>query len=289
LFCFFHGERRATSSKFIIMRLNAIAVALLVSLVGASSLERRNLVPRLRLVPGHAGNVEGEADATSLAKLPASEIPGKVDQATTAAHTQALLLTGYGPKNIMAGLYVPEKHKIYFGAIPRASLNKDMKANPGAYSLSADDVKPMPHAEQHAYSKAKADGAEPGAGSYMSARGNYGDGRECVECCQGKCEPWLTSKNIGGNGRMTNRSGAPSPQPPSPPHQKRRAVAVPEDSILARHVDSLVARAETLLNEREEELTKRSARLDSWESDLVRRGESLMMGSTPSEDEMMAY
>jgi len=214
------------------MYFNTIAITLLVSLANA------NLVPQLRVVPGYNGNVEGWASATSLAGVPSAQIPAAVDAATLQAYNEATTqLLGGDRTNIMAGLYVPAKQKIYFATTPRGQLCNAIKANPAHYHLTAAEAHPMAHSEQYAYSLALADGASPGLGSYISAHGairsKFGSGTfPCNECCPAKCEPWADALKIGNNGVMYTplvRSNAPSPEARG--HKRRRVVDVPEEMI----------------------------------------------------------
>jgi len=247
------------------MRFNTFAIALLATLVSASSLERRNIVPQVWENHNYPGNANGEAEASSLATVPTSQIPAMVMAVTQAAHSIMMnnLNRGgqFGSKNIMAGLYVPEKNKIYLSSIPRKRLNQDMKTKPSAFRLTVDDYhgpSKIPHAEHSAYAMAVLSGAQPGEGSYMAAYGNYEDGNTCVECCQNNCQPFLKSKRIGYNGEIFQRSRTPSPDArarksqtslgKSRSHRKRHEMDVPEDSILARDVSSSVARPETVLH-----------------------------------------
>ena len=246
------------------------------------------LQPQLSLAPPpgqRKPTVVGHADASGLTALAPNQIPQQVQQAAETAFQEAenKFHPAAGENFVIVALYVPEKKKIYFGSTPKATTLENLRAKVPE-GLTAADMRPIPHAEQFTYSRAIADGADPGPGSYITAAGRFEGGNKVTGPCVGKCEPWLRAKQIGFGGRMTNRSGAPSPEPrpasPSrpqtPPSRPRspahhRRTSVEEKEWLQRRIDDIVARAETILEERQERLARREASLSAWQNNLRRR------------------
>ena len=246
------------------------------------------LQPQLSLAPPpgqRKPTVVGHADASGLTALAPDQVPQQVQQAAETAFQEAenKFHPAAGENFVIVALYVPEKKKIYFGSTPKATTLENLKAKVPE-GLTAADMRPIPHAEQFTYSRAIADGAHPGPGSYIAAAGRFEGGNKVTGPCVGKCEPWLRAMQIGFGGRMTNRSGAPSPEPrpasPSrpqtPPSRPRspahhRRTSVEEKEWLQRRIDDIVARAETILEERQERLARKEASLSAWQNNLRRR------------------
>lgn len=259
------------------MHFCSFLVAVLGTLASATSTNTKKTVAE-----GPPGIWTGMADVEALIKstTPSSDIPKIVMQKTKQAYNWA---GGAKMGIIMAGYYCPDKQKIYFATQPKNPRRDEMKAKPADFHLTAADVEgKLPHAEQHAYSIALKDGAQPNAQprNYMAAFGVYpSNGDRCTECCTALCVPWLKKHGINGNGQIPGGvptgnagpaaaklkrpatpdkdGGSPKLKRPATPNKdggspeskrkkhSRRGV-VSQDSLLTRHVHELAARAEAL-------------------------------------------